>query len=60
MDVRATSVAGGSSWQLAQPYRHPAHLVADDEGVFWINVVPDRPSVDGVFACFPEMKRGGR
>jgi hypothetical protein len=60
MDVRATRVTGGSSWQLAPPYRHPAHLVADDEGVFWINVVPDKPSVDGVFACVPETKGGGR
>lgn len=52
-EVRAVSLGGGSSWQLAPPYRDPYALVADDRGVYWINLVEARHdwNVDGVFAC---------
>ena len=52
-EVRAVPLTGGASWQVAPPHRDPRGLVADDAGVFWVNLVdPERdPNRDGVFAC---------
>jgi hypothetical protein len=51
MEIRAVSLRGGPSWQLAPPYRDPRGLVADHRGIYWINLVEDTRNTTGVFAC---------
>jgi hypothetical protein len=57
-EIRAVPLAGGPSWQVAPPHRDPTSLVADDAGIYWVNLVdPDRePNRDGVFACEPRSE----
>ncbi len=50
MEIRAVNLRGGPSWQLAPPYRDPRGLVADDRGVYWINL-DEASGRDAVFGC---------
>ncbi|HEY5242146.1 MAG TPA: hypothetical protein VIJ22_11795, partial [Polyangiaceae bacterium] len=54
-EIRAVSLQGGPSWQVAPPHRDPRNVVADDAGIFWVNLVdPDRdPYGYGLFVCEP-------